>query len=85
MLMSPRTAYIHAEVVNFFPPLLLSVGFQVSALAGGDDSDLPAVQQARHGAAVAQTGAGGLLDGLPGGGHQERRVLGPIPCKLEKR
>lgn len=58
---------------------------QVSALAGGNHSDLPAVPQTRRGAAIAQAGAGGLLDGLPGGGHQEGRVLGPIPCKLQTR
>lgn len=57
-------------------------GFQVPALAGGDHRHLPAVQQAGCGAAGAQTGAGGLLDGLPGGGHQERRLLSAVPCKL---
>lgn len=52
---------------------------QVSELSRGDHPDIPAFQKALCGAAAAQAGTGGLLDGLPGGGHKERRLICPLP------
>jgi len=52
---------------------------QVPPLAGGDHPHLPALPQAHLGAAGPPAGAGGLLDGLPGGGHQEGSVLRALP------
>lgn len=65
----------------YFCSLLL---FQVSTLGGRNHLDLPALQKAQlRPTSPEQTGAGGLLDGLSGGGNQKRCLLRPIPCKSQ--
>lgn len=87
MYVKPKNLIIilNNSVLNRFDVIYVvpfSGHWQVSALSGGDHFDLPALQQTRCGAAGTQTGAGGFLDGFPGGGHQERRHLCAISCTL---
>lgn len=60
-------------------PTSLFTAPQVSPFTGRNHPNLPALQQALCGAASPKTGTGRLLDGLPGGGHQERCLLRPFP------